>query len=107
MPKNQITKEEKLVLRKAIRKYKLLKQQIAPLEKEKEKVHGLIKEMVAKYEMDFDTPEGRTDSRPNTRISYNRDKLDEMIESGVFDADTAALIRGCRQETAGYSVYVL
>ena len=103
---SQISREDRMVLRKAIRDYKNLKGQISPLEKAKRAKHDVIKEIVAKYEQDFDTPEGKTDSVPTHREYYDRDKLDEMIEAGVFDEDTKQLILQCRIATDSYSLYV-
>lgn len=102
-----IPKEDRIVLRKSIKKYKSIRDQIKPLEKQKDEAHKIIKQIVEKYEQDFDTPEGRTDSRPFTREGYDRNKLDELLESGLIDEDTKQLILNCRYSTDGYSLYIL
>lgn len=79
---------------------------IKELEKEKEKLRSYLKELAETLGIDFDYPEGRTEWVNSLRKSYDYTAIEEMIESGLIDSDTAAIIRRARKETEVRSFYI-
>ena len=79
------------------------------LEKKIEADKDYIKKMSLEYETEFDFPEGRIQWRggENPTVKYDAKALDELIESGQIDSDTAAIIRKTRGETFTRSMWVL
>src|SRR5574337_76417 len=103
----KISPEDRVLIRKKIKRIKEIDSIIKPLEKEKNAARELLKRKSEEYEKDFDFPEGRTEMRASTREGYDKDLLDEMCENGTFDADTVALIRRARKEVTYNSMYML
>lgn len=91
--------EERRKVRRAIKKCKELKAMIKPLEKEYSELHDYVKEKVIEQKKDFEFPEGGTTTFPSYRESYDTKMLDELIDNGTIDADTAQIILKCKKTT--------
>jgi len=100
------TIEERKAIRRAIKRCKIIRDSLKPLEKDYETNHDFVKSQTLKFKRDFDFPEGKTVSYPTMREGYNTDALDELLESGLVDSDTAALIRKTRYSTPGVTVRI-
>lgn len=110
MPKvaeKKLTPEDRLLIRKRIKRIKEIDSVVKPLEKEKNSLRDWLKEKTHEYSRDFDFAEGKTETRYSEREYYDKDLLDEMIDNGTFDADTAALIMRAKKKTEIASMYVI
>ena len=84
-------------------------QGLKSMEKQVEKDREYVKKMSLEYDTEFDFPEGRIQWRggENGTVKYDAKALDELIESGQIDSDTAAIIRKTRSKTFTRSMWVL
>ena len=103
----KVSVEDRRTARRHIRRLKELKAEMKPLEKEYEEKHEWVKAKVLESGKDFNFPDGGTSSFPVTRESYDLKMLDEMIDNGTFDSDTAALIRKCRKTSTSITTRVI
>ena len=102
----KLSPEDTKILAAAIKEHKEVSKQVGPLNKRKDELTNIIKEKIRVYGRDFDLPTGSTRTSPGSREGYDTLLLDEMIENGTFDADTAALIRRARYKRDTFTTYV-
>lgn len=95
----KLSVEDRRQARKYIKRCKELKSLMKPMEKEYDELHSWVKTKVIEQKKDFEFPDGGTTTFPSYRESYDTKMLDELIDNGTIDSDTAQLILKCRKTT--------